>query len=293
MDAVCIKGSWDLVMCKDGNGKLEGALVFHIRKYRGFTLLLMPPLTSYSGIYYNYPQNLKRHSKTSFEIRVANNLLEQLPKHDLIYLQLHPSITNGLPFYWKNFHQSTRYTYKIDTSQETDILWENLKGNVRTNIRNSEEACIIESSNLEAFWRHCVAAYAARNRVVPFNRQVLENLSTAFKASDNLEIKLVKSSSDDKVLGGAITVSDQNTRYYLAGFYYPNTSPKYAFSYLLWHIIKNNPQKSFDMEGSIIPEIEHFFRSFGGDLTPHFKVWKVNNILLRWLFKLKTPSFLK
>ena len=293
MDSVCIKGGWDVVLSKDGNGTIEGALIFHKRKYRGFNLILMPPLTSYSGIYFNYPLDLKAHSKVSFEVRVINDLLSQLPKHDFLYLQLHPSVTNSLPFYWNGYDQSTRYTYKIDTSRDEEFIWNNLKGNVRRNIRNAEDQCVVGSADMDVFWEHAEASYAARKKENPFNKEVLENLHTSVLPLGRMNISIVKSSESGKVLGGAITVSDNDCTYYLAGFYYPNTQPKYAFSYLLWYLIKNNPQSSFDLEGSIIPEIEQFFRSFGGELTPHFKVWKVNSFLLKWLFKFKTPSFLR
>ena len=293
MDAVCVKGDWDVVLALDGNNNIEGILIYHLRRYRGFNLILMPPLSSYSGIYFNYPSNLKSHSTVSFESRVTNKLLEQLPKYDFLYLQLSPDITNWLPLYWKDFKQSTRYTYKIDTMLSEEALWDNLKGNVRTNIRNSENACAIDDCSFEEFWKHNLASAKARNKTNPFNKQVLGNLAKVYLPKDQLQIKMVKSRDNGDVLGGAITVSDHNTRYYLAGFYYPNASPKYAFSYLLWNLIKSNPQQYFDMEGSIIPEIEHFFRSFGGELTPHFKIWKINNLLLKILFKIKAPTFLK
>ena len=46
---------------------------------------------------------------------------------------------------------------------------------------------------------------------------------------------------------------------------------------VLWdaiHEAKNRGSKIFDFEGSMIPTIAEFFRSFGAVQTPYLKVWK-------------------
>ena len=40
----------------------------------------------------------------------------------------------------------------------------------------------------------------------------------------------------------------------------------------------------FDFEGSMLRGVEPFFRGFGGELTPYFRVYKFANKLLEHLF---------
>jgi hypothetical protein len=49
-----------------------------------------------------------------------------------------------------------------------------------------------------------------------------------------------------------------------------------AMSLLFWNAIKLASEKglAFNFEGSMIPGVERFFRSFGGGLTPVFYISK-------------------
>lgn len=40
-----------------------------------------------------------------------NYFIDNLPKFDYFNMNFHYSITNWLPFYWRGFKQTTRYTY--------------------------------------------------------------------------------------------------------------------------------------------------------------------------------------
>ena len=49
---------------------------------------------------------------------------------------------------------------------------------------------------------------------------------------------------------------------------------------------KENKSKVFDFEGSMIPQIEKYFRGFGGELTPYFVLQK-NNWMGSTMLKLR------
>ena len=86
--------------------------------------------------------------------------------------------------------------------------------------------------------------------------------------------------------------NDNKTSYYVAGFYNPKYKDSGALSYLLWNIISSRKTPYFDFEGSMIKEIEHFFRGFGGEWTPHSRIWKFNNPILAPLLKYKFKSLI-
>ena len=72
------------------------------------------------------------------------------------------------------------------------------------------------------------------------------------------------------------TVFDSKTAYYLAGGGDPDLRDSGAMTLLLWDSIQHASgfAEVFDFEGSMIPEIERFFRGFGGDLISCMKVSK-------------------
>jgi hypothetical protein len=58
---------------------------------------------------------------------------------------------------------------------------------------------------------------------------------------------------------------------------------------LLWEGIQFAAAKkcTFDFEGSMIPNVENMFRSFGGKLTPYSKIYKGGNFVFRLLSNIK------
>jgi len=291
MDAVCIKGDWGISVSQDKDQNLEGVLVYHIRKYRGFTFILMPPLTFYNGIYIKYRSNIKEHSKITFENKITEKLISQLPKHDLYYQQFHPQFSNWSSLYWKGFSQTTRYSYIIDCHKED--LWSSLKGNVRRNIKKAEIECDIESCSFDKFWESVVQAFKLRNKSVPFNKVVLQNLVMAMQKIEAGKITICRHKKTKEILAGNFIVTDKLSSYYVCGFYNPKGKEIGALSYLLWQNINTAPSKIFDFEGSMIKDVEYFFRAFGGSLCPHSRISKVHNPLLKFLLKFKKVDFLE
>jgi len=290
MDAVCVNGDWDVAVAKDVDGNVEGVLIYHIRKYKGFTLILMPPLTFYNGIYFNYRKNIKPHSKIAFEIKITEKLFSLLPKHDLYYQQYSTKFDNWLPQYWAGYQQSTRYTYTLRASDNKEELWNNLKGNVRRNIKKAEAVCEIINSDFETFWSELENSYI--NRSNPFQKHLILRLYNNLSTVESCQLNLVRHHKTNKVLAGSFIAYDNNVSYYVCGFFNPKGKEIGALSYLLWHKITTTKTKQFDFEGSMIQEIEYFFRAFGGKLTPHYRIWKINSKILKLIFKLKKLPFL-
>ncbi len=292
MDAVCVKGDWSVVISYDKDDNLEGVLMYHIRKYRGFTFILMPMMTFYNGIYFHYRESIKVHRKTSFQHAVINKLLDQLPSYDLYYQQFSTAFDNWLPYYWRGYRQSTRYTYVIDRSDGEEQLWSALKGNVRRHINKAKELCVIEKTNFKDFWTALETSFVERNRPVPFDKNVLSRLIHAMTNEGSGELLLCKHKETGQVLAGNFIAYDSERSYYVCGFYNHKEKNIGGMSYLLWHNIINAKTRYFDFEGSMIKDIEFFFRTFGGKMTPHYKIWKVNNPLLRLILKFKKVDFL-
>ena len=292
MDAVCIKGDWDVVIAFDPDGNPEGILIYHIRKYRGFNLIIMPPLTFYNGVYLFYKPGIKYHSKVSFENKVYTKLFDLLPQCDLYYQQHGPQLNNWFSLYQKGFKQSTRYSYIIDTSLSEEVLWNNLKGNVRRNIKKAQGLCSIESVGFKLFWDALDSAFKSRKENNPFNKAVLDRICLAYQNTENLSLQICRLSDTGEALAGNLIVHDKDKSYYVCGFYSNNSKELGALSYLLWNNILKTPGSKFDFEGSMIKDIEYFFRAFGGTLTPHYRIWKVHSPLLRFINKFKKIPFI-
>lgn len=294
MDAACLKGDWDVTLSFDGDQNLEGILVYHKRKYRGFNLLLMPPQTFYSGIHIVDKAKAKRHTHISHQVKVVESLLKQTPTFDLFYLQLSPQFNNALSFIWEGYKLSTRYTYVVDTlNKQEEELWSELKTKVRNKIRKAIDITRIETIDFDTFWKNCQKSFQDKSQSAPFNYDVLKNVYDTFYKRKQCIINACVSKEDGSILAANFLTSDKTHTYYIAGYQSQYLKESGALSYLLWHNLSKCQTRYFDFEGSMIKNVEYFFRAFGGALTPHYKVWKINHPILQFILKFKKLDFLE
>ena len=291
MDAVCIKGGWDVIIERDEAERLTGILVYHHRKYYGFDLILMPPMTAYNGIYVLPLDGLSKYSFASHQNKVTEALISRLPKHSLYYQQYHPSFKNWLPLYWKGYKETTRYTYTIDSREGKEVLKKGLRDNLRRSIKNSEKACTIVEIDIDTFLNEAEQSFAKRNKPMPINKAVLRKLCETFCETGQIKIRACKHADTGNYLSGAVIAMDKNTTYYLSSFFHPEAKPSGTMSHVIWDSIFSSEGRLFDFEGSIIKEVEFYFRSFGGELTPHYRIFSVPNPLLRVGLSLFKPNF--
>lgn len=291
MDAVCVKGDWDVVMEQDPKGNLLGILVFHIRKYRGFTLILMPPMTPYNGLYFFYPPGTKDHSKISHQNKVTEALFAKLPKHDLYAQQFHPSYQNWLQLYWQKYKATVRYTYYVDKTLGEEALLGNLKGNLRRGFKQIEESCIIEEHDFNGFWPQVEKSFRLKKKPVPYNKEVIQRLFDAFYDRGQITVLACRHKETNDLVSGVMLAKDKMTTYFLASFQMPDIKPAGAMGYNYWKGIFYGDTEICDFEGSMIKDIEFFLRSYGGVLTPHYKIHKVHSPLLKVALNLFKPGF--
>ena len=89
-----------------------------------------------------------------------------------------------------------------------------------------------------------------------------------------------------EALAASLVVWDNQRTYYLIGGYDAENAHQGAGTLNLWHAIKDAKARGnrlFDFEGSMIPEVERYFRGFGGELKTFFSVEKKN-----WLGEIAT-----
>jgi lipid II:glycine glycyltransferase (peptidoglycan interpeptide bridge formation enzyme) len=80
---------------------------------------------------------------------------------------------------------------------------------------------------------------------------------------------------NNKPIATAFCISDQTTCYYLLGGYDNENKHQAAGVSVIWNSMLHAKEKGFsifDFEGSMLPEVEKFFRGFGGNLIPYYTI---------------------
>lgn len=278
------ENDWDVVV-EEHNDKVVGFLPYYVVKKVNFKVIVPPALTPYQGVWLDYNDEQKYTNKLSFEKKVITSLISKLPKVDSFKQKFYPDYTNWLPFYWKGFSQTTRYTYILHNISNTDLLFADFRENIRREIRKAEKCLSISVlDTMDELYQLKVKAYQESKENYPFSLSLLRKVADYCKTYQCGELLAAKD-SEGNIHSIVLYVWDATSAYYLHGVTNPDFKTSGSMSLLLWEAIKRSSSKtkSFNFEGSMIEPIERYFRAFGGTQTPYFEVSKTSSRLLKLL----------
>ena len=283
LNSVCENGmEWDVILYEKG-GEIWGSFVYVLRKKYGFTLITMPKLTQFLGPYIKYPKGQKYYKKLSWEKKIMNYFIDNLPKFDYFNMNFHHSIINWLPFYWKGFKQTTRYTYRIDKNMQIDILSKNFETDIRRRRRKAEQLGVevFYSNDIKKFYKLNKMTFKRQGIEIPYSFKFVENLYKILK--EHNVCKMFFSKYQNEIIATNFLVHDNNTVYYLMGGINPDKKDLGGMDVIQFEAIKSalNSNRDFDFEGSMIENIEKYFRSFGAIQKPYFNITKTNSKILK------------
>ena len=216
------------------------------------------------------------------------NNLEEIWDPNLSFI----GIANWLPFFWRGFSQSTRYTYRLNDLSNMDNLWNNFSGNVRKEIRKSKNRfniVIREDKPLSELYALCTKTFERQKKKVSYNFSILENIDRACKERQCSKV-FIAEDPKGRQHAGLYMIWDKKNAYYLTGGGDPDYRNSGATSLCFYHAISfaSKVTTSFDFEGSMIESIERFFRGFGAIQTPYFAIFHTPSKRYKLLKKFKS-----
>ena len=275
-------GAWDYVMVKRGED--IAAVLPYTFKMRGggIQLIEMPRLTPYLGPWLR-PSTAKYANRLGEEKDLMTELIDGLPKFAAFQQDFHPAMTNWLPFHWKGFSQSTRYTYRMDETKDLDALWSETRDNVRTDIKKAKKMVVVsETGDFEKFLELHRLTFSRQNKALPHSEEMLRGVDAACAEHGARKI-LIATGSDARPHAAVYLVTDRHAVYYLLSGSDAELRNSGAISLLLWEGIRlaSGQGKQFDFEGSMVEPIERSFRAFGGRQVPYFSIAKCDSAIVK------------
>lgn len=289
LDAVT-SGNWEVGISTNGNGDIIAAMPYSLTKKYFRLAALQPFLTPYLGILFFYPPDLdKRVSVYSFENEHSKRIIEQLPKY-LLYQRHAFSIDfkNWFPFYYKGFSQSSRYTYILSDIKNTELMLQGMTNNLKRQIRNAQKNCSVhETDNIHHVFDLTKETLRFKNVKYAMRNEVLEKLDHELSVRGQRKILIAKN-EEGVILSGLYLCWDSRQAYLLGLGMKRNYSSSNSVKLVIWESIRIASEfvDTYNFEGSMVPEVETVFRSFGGEMTPYFEIRKYKNRLIRILLGL-------
>jgi len=284
IDTIVRANQWDVALVGSENDVLAFMPYFKKRKLQ-FNIITIPAFTPYMGPWIHYPEAQKESTRLSFEKKVMEQLIAQLPNTDKFTQYFHPAITNWLPFYWKGFEQSTRYTYILEDLSNHEVLYDNLGGNIRREINKANKALFVsEADSISSLHQLILTSFQAKGEEVNYTESQLEGIYQMLTKKGAGKAWVVKDEKGN-VVASLLLAWDADSAYYLAGATDPRKKNTGAMSLLMWTAIlfASSVTNKFNFEGSMVEPIERFFRAFGAKQTPYFEIRKTDSKLLKLL----------
>ncbi|MDR0874026.1 MAG: hypothetical protein LBN27_11270 [Prevotellaceae bacterium] len=291
LDAVCVEGKeWNVLLYEE-NDKIIAALPYHLLKKCGFKIVIQPQQTQYNGIWIDYPKDRKLHKRYSFEKKVMDNLISQLENLKLSYFSqhFHHSFTNWQPFYWRNFKQTTRYTYVLKDIENAENIFENLHPRYKQRIRKEKEELTV-SFDLppDVFYEFHKKSLQQAGQKVEYSEKLFLSIFNAATCRNQGKIIAVKDKNDN-LLSALFVVWDTNCGYNLITARRIVNGSNASSICMIWEAIKylGDKAKNYDFEGSMIEGVACVNQQFGAEQTPYFSIEKSYSCICRLLLKMK------
>jgi len=282
LDSVCGKDGWCVALVTR-DGKIVASMPYHLKKIKGFSQIVMPMLTQTMGPYIKYPADQKYESRLSYEKEIMSELIDQLPKFDSFRQNFHYSITNWLPFYWKDFTQTTRYTYVIDDLKNLNEVWGKFSYAKRKNIKKADQIVNVQFDlSAKDFYENHQFTLAKQGEKIKYTFNLFENIYAA--GYKNKSAKTIYATDKEGNIHAALFVIwNSQSAYNLISTIDPDFRNSGAASLLVKEIIKyvSNYTNRFDFEGSMIEGVENSFRQFGAIQKPYFAISKTASRILK------------
>jgi lipid II:glycine glycyltransferase (peptidoglycan interpeptide bridge formation enzyme) len=277
MDAVCGADNWDVIIIEK-KGKPLGTLVYYLNSIDDGYEIRKALLTQNNGIIFYYPEGIKYDRMLSFEYKVTDAIIDKLEELNIKRFRqyFHYNFTNWLPFYWRGYLQTTRYTYVIENTSSLERLYNGFNGNIRNYIRKAEKIVSVEKGmSSREFYDLNEKTYMRQGIDIPYSFELFNKLYENLVENECLEIFYALDESEN-IHSAALFAYDTTSVYYLMSGSVEEFRDSQSLTLLIYEGIKlaNKLGKSFDFEGSMKKNIERFFRQFGAEQKQYFDISK-------------------
>lgn len=278
MDAVCGAENWDVILVENSGG-IIGALVYYYVRSGTKIFVYQPPFTQSNGIWIKYPQNQNYEKRLSHEKKIMTELIDGIEKLPLVSYKQCQSIqlTNWLPFYWKGYQQTTYYSYRIMDISDMELVEKNFSPSAKGHIRHALKSEIKIECDLSAeeFYEYHKTFLELRGEQISYSFDLFQRIYSC--AYEHKVGRVFYAIDSEKVVQGAIFVIwDDDCAYDLIHTINPRCRDRGALMLLILESIRklSGRVKSFDMEGSMIEQVEQSYRQFGTKQLPYFLITK-------------------
>jgi hypothetical protein len=271
--AAVTKGDFKILLVEE-NARLVAGIIL---PFHGSGRINQPCLTRTYGVLYIKPEAESPRRRLGDERRWLNALLEHVDINAVVQLITHHNFTDWLPFHWRGYRQTTRYTYLLNyRANGLEDMWAAISARQKRSVRKAlkNHLVVVEGDTIDETFRFSCLSFERQNKVFPYSLDELRRLDRAVtKHGRRVILKVVD--ADQRVHAVNYVVYNQRSAYHLLSGGDPHLREQGGHAFLLWKSIEYFSDKSatFNFGGSNIQAIEAHYRAFGGSQKQYFQIY--------------------
>lgn len=273
LDVVCGDQAWHAAVALDASGEVTGLLPWQKSRRFGLPIIQPPRLTQYSGLHLHYPEqeHFKLQSRYAFTKKVIGQLTAQLPRVAMTKWALHPSHRENLYWHWQGYRESVLYTYRL-APQAMQLTRQNYKNTVRTNLLKAAQQVDIRECHDPQVLHHLVSLVFKRKGMLnPYPLDLVTRVYERLRQMHASTILVAYDLATNAPHSALLLATDATEMHCILTGQDEQYKSSCSLFLLYDHMIElaTLSGKTLDLNGSMQPGIEHFFRSFGAVSTPY------------------------
>lgn len=206
--------------------------------------------------------------------KLAKTLIEGLPEYACFRQTFHYAIDNWLPFHWKGFRQTTRYSYRLHGIQDLEATFSCFSTDYRNNkIPRAKEVVRVEEGTIEQVYQLAEASYQRQGARIPVSLNELLTYEKSMQARQSGQA-FIALDNEGQLHSGLYLLWDQDSAYTLMAGDDPSLRSSGSGILLVWEAIQWASQElgvdTFDFLGSMQSGIARVRRNFGAVPEPYF-----------------------
>jgi hypothetical protein len=272
---------------RNDEGGIVAGICYAVGTRFGTRAMVRPPCTAGNGPVFMPAAAEGRYKEITHAKEMALLAIHSLPKLGFYDLRLRPADTDVMPYLWNGFDTHTGYTYVIPSSQKgrwMEGTSKTTRKELRRATREVEEKGYRIEENPDA-----AAMLPLIQDTINAKQFKVERLEERFSAwwqairEHNVGCAYLLRDRNGEALATDILIWDRHTAYsILGGIRADLRKDSRVGTILLDKMIGEAHRRDldFDFEGSALPGVERFMRSFGGELRPMTRVVKIKSPLV-------------
>ena len=269
---------WQVIIYYD-NHKVLAAFPFeYIKSKKGGYIIRNPYQAKRLGIWIDYGNKQTNVAKETFENKVTQYVIDNLPKFDSFNIEFDARYTNWRVFFNNGFNQQTKYSYIMRLLSSEEEYNKVLTAKRRSEINRKKNDVIIDCEpDINKYWNFLVESYKLRNKELLANEEKTKNLLKAVMQHDAVDF-LFSINEHKQVVGAKIYFKDNRRVYEMFSTFDPREKPS-SLPVLTYTEILNAYKEGleFDFEGSMESGVALYNREFGGVQEPYFVITKLSD----------------